>query len=93
MLPTAQNEKCHGPGVGLDTSDEVTSCFDFTTRLFGALWQVVTAAGKQTGGGYQSEAEHAGSSPVMSDIVKSFHSSAQTAHFAQLSSASGSICF
>lgn len=50
MLPTAQNAEHRRPGVGLDASDKVTSCFDFTTLLFGILWQVVTAACKQTGG-------------------------------------------
>lgn len=52
MLPTAQNAEHRRPGVGLDASDKVTSCFDFTTLLFGILWQVVTAAYKQTGGFY-----------------------------------------
>lgn len=69
MLPTAQNAEHRRPGVGLDASDKVTSCFDFTTLLLWILWQVVTAACKQTGVSDHSDAverEHEDAKPMAS---------------------------
>lgn len=43
------NAEHRRPGMRLDASDKVMSCFDFTTPLFRIFWQVVTAAYKQKG--------------------------------------------